>query len=86
MSTLVMYVNDDRSSAVDRVGFDTEGYVYVRFKRDATWYKSKRTEGMNTTAYIRFVDMLDTSFGKWGNFSGLFMGMTKVKSPLDIVW
>lgn len=76
MTTLFMKMDSDRSSAVDRVGFDTDGNVYVRFKKYGDWYMGKKDSTLRTFMLEHFDDTT-MSFGTWANYAGLFDGLVK---------
>lgn len=77
MTTVFMKIDFERSSAVDRVGFDTEGNVYVRFKKELRWYKGKKNSSLLASAMEYFADPT-ISFGTWANYQGLFSNLTPV--------
>ncbi len=76
MKTVVMNVSDVRSTAVDRVGFDNEGTVYVRFKRQAVWYKGKQFDRGFVALALEYFRHTEGSFGTWANKVGLFSDLT----------
>lgn len=76
MKTVVMNVSDVRSTAVDRVGFDDDGTVYVRFKRYSTWYKGNQFERGFVALALEYFRQNEGSFGTWANKVGLFSNLT----------
>lgn len=80
MKTVVINSSEVRSTAVDRVGFDNEGTVYVRFKRQGVWYKGKQFERGFVALAMEFFRHEDGSFGRWANKVGLFDGLTRVSA------
>jgi len=85
MQTIIMNISDDRSSAVDRVGFvPEEKKILVRFKNSGAWYcKYLSSEYLLLAALDRFKSP-DVSFGKWAHFYNIFDEMTRIQSPFSI--
>lgn len=75
MKTVIVNVDNDRSSAVDRVAFiPDQNVVVVRFKKSGQWYEKNVEPKLMLMATERF-NSQHGSFGKWAHFYGLFDGM-----------
>jgi len=85
MQTIIMNIDDNRSTAVDRVGFiPEENKILVRFKNSKVWYfKTLSNSYLLLTALERFKSA-STSFGQWAHFYNVFDDMTRTTSPFNI--
>ena len=75
--TVIVKMNDDRSSAVDAVGYDVEANkIIVRFKNSQQWYSKAMTSDVVAQASALFSEWNGVSFGKWAWKNNVFRDMT----------
>lgn len=81
--TVIVKVNDDRSSAVDVVGYDVEANkIFVRFKNSQAWYSKVMTSNIIAEASALFSEWNGVSFGKWAWKNNVFRDMNPEKGAL----
>lgn len=81
--TVIVKMNDDRSSAVDVVGYDVEANkIFVRFKNTQAWYSKVMTSNIIAEASALFSEWNGVSFGKWAWKNGVFQNMNPEKGAL----
>ena len=81
--TVIVKMNDDRSSAVDVVGYDVEANkIFVRFKNSQAWYSKVMTSNIIAEASALFSEWNGVSFGKWAWKNNVFQNMNAEKGAL----
>ena len=81
--TVIVKVNDDRSSAVDVVGYDVEANkIFVRFKNSQAWYSKVMNSDIIAEASALFSEWNGVSFGKWAWKNNVFQNMNPEKGAL----
>jgi hypothetical protein len=81
--TVIVKVNDDRSSAVDVVGYDVEANkIFVRFKNSQAWYSKVMSSNIIAEASALFSEWNGVSFGKWAWKNNVFRDMNPEKGAL----
>jgi hypothetical protein len=81
--TVIVKVNDDRSSVVDIVAYNVEeAKIIVRFKNSQRWYSKVMTSDVIAEASALFSEWNGVSFGKWAWKNNVFHNMNVEKGAL----
>jgi hypothetical protein len=81
--TVIVKMNDDRSSAVDAVAYDVqENKIIVRFKTSQKWYSKVMDSSCIAEASALFGEWNGVSFGKWAWTNEVFGDMKPEKGIL----
>lgn len=81
--TVIVKMNDDRSSAVDAVAYDVEANkIIVRFKNSGKWYSKVLKSSIIAEASALFSEWDGVSFGKWAWKHDMFSNMNAEKGVL----
>jgi hypothetical protein len=81
--TVIVKMNDERSSAVDVVAYDVEANkIIVRFKNSKSWYSKVMDSTVIAEASALFAEWNGVSFGKWAHRNDVFWNMTPEKGAL----
>ena len=81
--TVIVKMNDDRSSAVDVVAYNVEqAKIIVRFKNSQKWYSKAMTSDVVAEASALFSEWNGVSFGKWAWKNNVFQNMNLEKGAL----
>jgi hypothetical protein len=81
--TVIVKLNDERSSAVDVVAYDVEANkIIVRFKNSKRWYAKVMDSSVIAEASALFAEWNGVSFGKWAHKNDVFWNMSPVAGVL----